>query len=434
MVCCISFSINKKMLIPLFGGICSFIIKYLISQLSQPDKNKKDNKDNLINHPIIFCICSSLGVSLSFIPYLITIKRVKTKKQKNIEKLLSSLLKYEKTKSLIINNNYEGNTCDKFKYLFLRAFIDFFQTSLGFLVYNSIDLNLWILDIFFICFLLFFIFGTKLYKHQKLSLIIIVTLGLSLDLYINTFFRKGDINFFIFFIRVISEILYSVSTILDKFLIEKKFSSPYEICFFIGIFTLIFYSICIIISSNVCSESRSEIYKFKYNGKYYFDHFLDYIEKINIKEIILFISIMLLQFFCNLSILLTIRYFSPAHVMIILVIGKTAPSINNLIAHENKKKDIISLLIFLIIFFFLLVFNEIIELNCFKLEKNTVKNIKKRADSESQQEMDNKSEDDSSYFYDNNDLEDLNMNENEEIEGKNLENNEPNPLTYASSL
>ena len=51
---------------------------------------------------------------------------------------------------------------------------------------------------------------------------------------------------------------------------------------------------------------------------------------------------------------------------------------------------------------FLLIFNEVIEVNCFKLQKNTVKNIQERAANEILQ--DNKSDD-----Y-------LGLNENEETE------------------
>ena len=104
----------------------------------------------------------------------------------------------------------------------------------------------------------------------------------------------------------------------------------------------------------------------------------------------------------NLSILLTIKYFSPAHTIIIIVIGKTAPSIINLINFEGKISDIVSLIALLVIFIILLIFNEVIELNCFKLQKNTVKNIQERAANETLQ--DNKNDDD------------LGLNENEEIE------------------
>ena len=438
MVCCISFgAINIKILIPLFGGLVNFTLKLLAG-------NSK-----IVDHPIMFSICSSLGMSLSFIPYFIMIKRIKTKKQRHLESLLSTQSKPVISKSLTIdyeyNDVYQEVTYDKFKYLILAAFIDFFQTLLTFFVYESINLNLWILEIILICSLSFYIFGIKLYKHQKLSLILIVILGLLLDLYINDFFRKGGVNFrslVFLFIRIIGEVLFSFLMIVHKYLIEIKFSSPYEICFFVGIITLIFYSICIIISSFIYVNDENPPFTIRYdNGtKYYFDNFLIYISKVDIIEGSFFTIFMFIQFFFNLSVVLTIRYFSPTHILIILVIGKTEPFIQNIINKTNILDNTISLLILIVIFFVLLVFNEVIELNCFKLQKNTVKNIQKRAINESIQEMDNKSDDAFSSSVGSNTrsfdlgINDRELNENEEIEGKDLENLGPSSLVYGTSM
>ena len=431
MVCCISFgAINIKILIPIFGGICKLIM------------NLFADKSKIVKHPLMLSICSSLGMTLSFIPFIITIKRSKTKKQTNKEKLLLLQLKQKVTKSLTIdyeyNNEYQESNCDKFKYLLLASFLDFSQTLLTFFVIQSIDLNLWIIDIILISILSFFIFGVKLYRHQKFSIIIIVILVLLLDLHVNNFFMTGRVDFLSLFIRIIGEVFFSTSLVLHKYLIEKKFLSPYEICFFVGIITLIFYSICIIISSNISNENLNV----EYCEKKYFDHFFSYINDIKMTEIILFISFMFIQFFFNISILLTIRYFSPTHTLIVLVIGRTSPCIQKIINTKGDTRQIIFFLISLVIFFFLLVFNEVIELNCFKLQRNTIKNMQIRAINESIQEMDNKSNESSSWTSGNNnksyDLgissKNLNINENEEIEENDLINIRQNSFIYDSSM
>ena len=426
MICCISFgAVSNKILIPLLGGIVNVIFKVIADKY----------KPIIINHPIMLSICSSLGMTLSFIPYLITIKRAKTEKQKKIEALESSQSKNINPLKI----NYEYNdlymeiTYDKYKYIFLAAFMDFFETLLTFFFNQLINLNLWIIEIILISFLSFYVFGTKLYNHQKLSLIILVILGLLLDLYTNDFFLNIDVDFLCLILRIISAILFSISMVLQKFIIEKKFASPYEICFIMGITSLIFYSICIIISSNISIKTDKIKNLIKYNDKNYFDNFLSYIEEINIYEIIIFIIFALIEFFFNLSILLTIKYFSPAHTIIILVIAKAAPSIINLISlNDINKDDIITLITLLVIFFVLLIFNEVIELNCFKLQDNTVKNIKERASNEflinksdgedvlsSSIDSINKSND---LGINDKDL-DLNINENEENEEKDIENN-----------
>ena len=428
MVCCISFgAVSKKILIPLLGGILNVFIN-VIAQ-----------KSEIIKHPIIQSICSSLGMILSLIPHLITIKRTKTEKQKKIEALESSQSKNINPLKI----NYEYNdlymeiTYDKYKYIFFAAFMDFFETLLMLFANQSISLNLWIIEIILICSLSFYAFGTKLYSHQKLCLIILVILGVLLDLYTNDFFRNIDVDFLSLILRIISAILFSISMVLQKFIIEKKFVSPYEICFIMGITSLIFYSICIIISSNISIKTKKIKNLIEYKEKYYFDHFLSYIEEMDFNknpyEIIIFIIFALIEFFFNLSILLTIKYFSPAHTIIILVIAKAAPSIINLISlNDINKDDIITLITLLVIFFVLLIFNEVIELNCFKLQDNTVKNIKERASNEflinksdgedvlsSSIDSINKSND---LGINDKDL-DLNINENEENEEKNIENN-----------
>ena len=420
MVNCISFStVNIKILIPLIGGICSLTLRILASL--------QDKDTNILKRPIMASICSSLGMTLSFIPYLIMIKRAKTKKQKIKKKLLSSASKSKNLKSLIINNEsiYEKMTFNKFKYLLLAACFDFFESLLLFFVYKSIELNLWILNFLLICCLSSCIFGTKLYKHQKFSLSMVVSLGFFLDLFNYIFFSKGYVfNLFDLCIRIMSEVFFSFLMILDKYLIETKFISPYRICFYIGVITFFLYSICIIISSNIPSKENENLFKINYNGEHYFDHFLSYIENINMMEIIYFIITMIIQLFNNLSILLTIRYFSPTHTMFIIVIGKTEPYIEKII-NGGKKGDnaifIIPFLIILVIFFFLLIFNEVIELNCFKLEKNTIKNIQKRAMSECPGEIYVRNEDSFSSSSEG-DNEDSIQNENEIIEEKELTN------------
>ena len=57
--------------------------------------------------------------------------------------------------------------------------------------------------------------------------------------------------------------------------------------------------------------------------------------------------------------------------MIIIVIGELAPHILKLVHEENISIIIIIGLIFIL--FITLIFNEIIEVNCFGLDKNTKK-------------------------------------------------------------
>ena len=430
MACCISFgAVSRKLLIPILGGLVTMILKFIITE------------SRLSKQTIMLSICSSLGMSLSFIPYLIMIIRTKTKKQKILESLMTAQTK-SVPKFLTIdyeyNDRYQAVTYDKFKYIFLAAFIDFFQTLLTFFVYTSISFNFWILDIIIISSVSSFIFGTKLYGHQKLSLITIIIFGLLLDLYNN--FIKGEFkNFdlFCFFIKIINEIFFSFLVITQKYLIEKKFVSPYEICFFEGLIPLFFYSIIIAIVSFFPVSQNSHFANVSYNDEFYFDHFLAYFKDIEIYEIFYFIGFMFVQLGINLSLVFTVRYFSPTHILITLVIGKSTPYIKKMFDFTNGVmiSSFIPILAHLILFFILLVYNEVIELNCFRLQKNTFKNMEKRAIKEYLQELDNKSEDASGStgsYYKSFDIGDSNgesnMDEYEDIEEKDLETIEPKPI------
>ena len=88
----------------------------------------------------------------------------------------------------------------------------------------------------------------------------------------------------------------------------------------------------------------------------------------------------------NLCCLLTTKYCTPSHTIIILVIGETYFS---LIERDFSWRVYVEYVIYALLIFTILVFLEIIEINCCGLQKNTEKNIRTRA-----REMDLKEIDD----------------------------------------
>ena len=77
----------------------------------------------------------------------------------------------------------------------------------------------------------------------------------------------------------------------------------------------------------------------------------------------------------DLSSLFTIKNNTPCHA---LIIGEFMTITTNIIYSEDITNLIIIIICYAIIFFFSLVFNEIIEINCFGLSDNTRRNIMKR--------------------------------------------------------
>ena len=162
--------------------------------------------------------------------------------------------------------------------------------------------------------------------------------------------------------RLLREILYSSTIVLIKYLFEKKFCSIYEISLSNGIMNTILFIILAIF----------DYYFFK------LDNFIEYFDKFGNQEILVIIGLMITQLGLYICILIINKTNSPCHIFIIYVFGQLAYYVD-----FSKISKIFIIVCLLLILFMLLIFNEIIEINCFGFEKNTKKNIAKRARMES---------------------------------------------------
>ena len=162
-------------------------------------------------------------------------------------------------------------------------------------------------------------------------------------------------------LSLFGEILYSLQDVINKYIMEKKFCSVYELSLYGGIIYLILLGIFSIFN----------YYYFK------FDNFEEYTNNFNYIELFVAIGTMITQFGLDISSLFTIKNNTPCHLFIVSAFSQIIVYIDDF----SKQKVII--LIFLIFIFLLsLVFNEIIEINCFGLSKNVRRNIMNRALSE----------------------------------------------------
>ena len=353
MVFCISLGkFDKNIFYPIAAGILKFIFKLILPHT------------HLTDHPLILSICSSLGMSLSLFLFLIykwrsrsKLNRCKTNNSKNNgptkKKTLEIKLEY--------NNQNEEISTDKFRYIFLSAVLDFIMTIMIYFFCINLKLNLWMFDILFICMFSHVILKSKLYKHQYLCLMIIVILGILININLYVYQNDSKTEIIEVSIKYFSEIIFSLGIVLNKFTIEKKFASPYEICFYQGIISLVLYIICLIIFNDL-------------------DDFFTYWNQLNNIEVYLFLIIMIIQFIFNLFIFITLKNFTACHILIIIVIAEWEPFCKDLV--YNNFNSIIIIIEFVCILFILLIFNEIIEINCCGLQKNTKKNIIKRAEIE----------------------------------------------------
>ena len=143
---------------------------------------------------------------------------------------------------------------------------------------------------------------------------------------------------------------------------EKKFCSVYELLSFSGLFSLIFLGIFTLLDYFLI----------------HWDNLAEYFNNFSYKDLLTFIGFIIINTGLELSILFTIKKNTPCHVFIISEFMTIYANFYYLTEQLNATNLIIMIISYIIIFFFSLIFNEIIEINCFGLSDNTRKNIMKR--------------------------------------------------------
>ena len=161
--------IDKYIIFILLGGVsqclCSVML-YVFKDIA-----------NYNQHTLIIGFNASIGMSFSFIPFIIEkiiIDKVKKNKKGFLESVPSLKGRYleEEEKKLVKQRK------QKYIILLICAFLDFAQKSLSYILNKYIINNIWIFNICFISIIEFIIMKRKLYKHQYFSSIIITILGI----------------------------------------------------------------------------------------------------------------------------------------------------------------------------------------------------------------------------------------------------------------
>ena len=339
--------IDKNIISIIVGCVFCFFSRLLLRFPGDSD---------LFDHNIITNILVSISYFFTIIPFLIL--KYRTNNKHKIESIKNNDLEDMEDIPTITQKDI---TKGKLLYIFLYNFIDFVQ---GIIIMYSIELksNYWILNIFIASVFYYLIFKIKLYKHHYLSMILIIVIGITLDLVLENlqYDIVNELKFVL--LRLLREILCSSNNVLIKYLFEKKFCSIYEISLSNGIINTSLYIILAIFDH----------YFFK------LDNFSEYFKKFNIHELLVMIGLMITQLGLNICLLIINKTNSPCHIFIIFVFGQLAYYVD-----FSKISKIFIIVCLLLILFMLLIFNEIIEINCFGFEKNTKKNIAKRARMES---------------------------------------------------
>ena len=366
-------TIDKNIIFPIIQIIFIVIDNIVINHTSL--------LDNLFNHIFMRSICQSCGRCIALIPFLILSKESKKldenkKFGENIINLEENNKKFDENIRQSILINYKKNYIElnkklkkkKMMLILLSSFIEFSNSFTFFKLYFINGFNFYIFDIIFLSVYSYYLLKVVLYQHQYFSMITIIVFGLIQNIIIMI---CDENNYLKIILRIFNEVVFCLNIVINKYAMDKTFCSEYELCFYKGAITLVAYIISFTIISNV--EIKTDYYTVEYKGKYYIDNFYHYINSLNAKEIFVFILQMIYYFVYNLFILITIKNYTACHSLIIFIFYQLS------VDHKEKWRIFVDIIIFIIILFMLLIFNEVIELNFYGLQKNTKKNIRERA-------------------------------------------------------
>ena len=337
--------------------LCGLI--HLISKfLSKSDKTKKESKTNMelkntsnINELYNFNKNSNYNkinapLSIQFINTE-QIKNLKTIKEQRIKRFLYIvLIAFLQLTASIIKIIFADNTNR-----ILTQNMSILLESIFFVIFSMLFLNFslymhqyYSLGILFIC-LLIFLIQFMIYKNNELTILSVF---------------QSFIYIFVY------EKLYCLSDIIGKKYLDTYMDGVYIFLFKIGIFGLI----PLLVYDTLAYCFNVDI---KYHGilQTLFSDLEVWVFLVNLFCYILF----------EISLWLTIYYFSPCHFIILQTLGEFFEKILSLFVHINdyeKEQKITFMILYPILIFAILVFNEIIILNFCGLNYNTKIYIMKR--------------------------------------------------------
>ena len=203
----------------------------------------------------------------------------------------------------------------------------------------------------------------KYYIHHIISMIIYLSLSIAIDFILQSFQNSQYDYVYIYVISVVNEISFFCYL---KYLMDKIYYNYKEVVIYMGITGFI---------TNMLGYKESIINELR-------EYFV-----FDITKVLSFIFLQLFFVLLNgglyhLLIVLMIFYFKPNYIVMTDEINVFIECI----AYKDKKNKYYTFIPFFVQIFVLLIYFEIIELNFFKLNENTTKNILKREEIEKEEE------------------------------------------------
>ena len=227
-----------------------------------------------------------------------------------------------------------------------------------------------------------YILKRNYYKHQFISIIFIVLLGIVKYAIKKTYLEVAK-NYYILILDLFNSILTCIIYGYVKGLMEYKYFSIYKSAYVFGMIDVPAIIILYFIISYIPSEGLLDTNDcILYKGRYYFDNIYSFISNFNFIDIIPSILYIIGSGLQQLLINKIINDFTILHIALPFEIHEL---IYNIIEIKQKYVYVLWVIIFCSFFefFFFFVFLEIIELKFCGLNYNTEKNIRIRSITES---------------------------------------------------
>ena len=368
----ISFQINNIKYIII---IASFIVMSFIS-LFLSNKIDDKSKDSRLMKPFL----THVFMCLAYIPEIIIKRNISSEGGNSSRKIY----KTNKVQFFIIS------TFASFLVLINGSFLilsERFNKERGTKIILS---NFYFFGFIVIVLISIFIFKSRFYKHQFLSILMIILFGVIR--YILKYFINKDINkkgsiyeITDFILQMITYTLLALYLIFCKIIIEKYYISGYKCSYVIGLIniplTLIFY---FIMSYIPCNEQL--VCSIKYKEKYYLDNIFEFFS--GVKNFSNFLIILIYHGINGINFILfniIIEEYTICHMFLPYQIKNYFKTIREFIEDIEEPMGLLVLISFILETIVSLVFLEIIELKFCSLNRDTKFNIQRRATQDSNQ-------------------------------------------------
>ena len=341
--------LSKKHILPL-----SLAIYQVLNKIFNTFYPQKASNSNIEMYAI------ALGMlSIIFLPCIFKLKVIEEDKEKVIHKkkwlhyplLIIIYWIYNITKMLMIAKKVEAKGNDQT------------MNPLAESPFAFIGLEMILLTIASIILLKY-----KYFIHHIISMVGFILFGNFSDLLLGTYtelIKFGAVPIFIQIFGVISDVAYYY---YQKYMMEKLFYPYWRISFAVGI-GLVLFTTVLLIYILVLKEKANP---FIVNYQRFYSYF-------NGNDIGLKVLKMILNYISSvistILYILNIYYFSPNFILISFQFNKFV----DVLINEKDTKKYFTIIFFVVQIFFLMIYLEIIELNFCDLNKNTKKNIDLRS-------------------------------------------------------